>query len=112
MVCCCSLAGTAACQHCRNNPFATDVWTNEVITDNKLDAIPITYDKLGVTPVTYHKEEKQLGCDTYSVLYNDVALASGMSLEDAMIFVEALFKKYWNEPNQKYSIEKETERDD
>ena len=27
--CWCSLAGTAACQHCRNNPMATDVWTNK-----------------------------------------------------------------------------------
>ena len=35
-VCCCSLAGTAACQHCRNNPMATDVWTNigMVMTDH------------------------------------------------------------------------------
>ena len=32
-VCCCSLAGTAACQHCRNNPMATDVWSNTVTTD-------------------------------------------------------------------------------
>ena len=22
--CCCSLAGTAACRHCQNNPFAED----------------------------------------------------------------------------------------
>ena len=27
-VCCCALAGTAACQHCSQNQFATDVWTN------------------------------------------------------------------------------------
>ena len=33
-VCCCSLAGTAACQHCRNNPFATDVWSNTITTDH------------------------------------------------------------------------------
>ena len=31
-VCCCSLAGTAACQHCSQNPFATDVWTNKTVT--------------------------------------------------------------------------------
>ena len=29
--CWCSLAGTAACQHCRNNPMATDVWTNKTV---------------------------------------------------------------------------------
>lgn len=31
-VCCCSMAGTAACQHCRNNPMATDVWPNTITT--------------------------------------------------------------------------------
>ena len=31
-VCCYSLAGTAACQHCSQNPFATDVWTNKTVT--------------------------------------------------------------------------------
>lgn len=31
-VCCCSMAGTAACQHCSQNPFATDVWTNKTVT--------------------------------------------------------------------------------
>ena len=30
-VCCCSLAGTAACQHCSQNPFATDVWTKKTV---------------------------------------------------------------------------------
>lgn len=38
-VCCCSLAGTAACQHCRNNPFATDVWSNTITTD-RIEARP------------------------------------------------------------------------
>lgn len=33
-VCCCALAGTAACQHCSQNPNATDLWTNAVTTDN------------------------------------------------------------------------------
>ena len=32
-VCCCSLAGTAACQHCAQNPFATDEWSNTVTLD-------------------------------------------------------------------------------
>lgn len=36
-VCCCSLAGTAACQHCQNNPFATDVWTNKTVTVYHID---------------------------------------------------------------------------
>lgn len=39
-VCCCSLAGTAACQHCSQNPFATDVWTNKTVTVDHVDAKP------------------------------------------------------------------------
>lgn len=39
-VCCCSLAGTAACQHCASNPFATDVWTNKTVTVYHIDAKP------------------------------------------------------------------------
>lgn len=32
-VCCCSMAGTDACQHCRNNPAAADVWSKTVTMD-------------------------------------------------------------------------------
>lgn len=39
-VCCCSLAGTAACQHCSANPFATDVWTNKTVTVDHVEAKP------------------------------------------------------------------------
>lgn len=39
-VCCCSLAGTAACQHCRNNPMATDVWTNKTVMVDHIGAKP------------------------------------------------------------------------
>lgn len=35
--CWCSLAGTAACQHCQNNPMATDVWTNKTVTVNHVE---------------------------------------------------------------------------
>lgn len=49
-VCCCSLAGTAACQHCRNNPFATDVWTNRTVTVDHIEARPFG-DGLDVCPV-------------------------------------------------------------
>ena len=45
-VCCCSLAGTAACQHCSQNPFATDIWSNTITTD---------YVKMGETIV--HKSD-------------------------------------------------------
>ena len=39
-VCCCSLAGTAACQHCQNNPMATDVWTNKTVTVDHIEVKP------------------------------------------------------------------------
>ena len=39
-VCLCSLAGTAACQHCWNNPMATDVWTNKTVTVDRVEAKP------------------------------------------------------------------------
>ena len=49
-VCCCALAGTAACQHCSNNPFATDVWTNKTVTVDHVEANPFG-DGLDVCPV-------------------------------------------------------------
>lgn len=39
-VCCCGLAGTTACQHCSQNPFATDVWTNKTVTVDHIEAKP------------------------------------------------------------------------
>lgn len=41
-VCCCSMAGTAACQHCQNNPMATDVRSNTIATD-RIEAKPFGY---------------------------------------------------------------------
>lgn len=49
-VCCCSLAGTAACQHCRNNPMATDVWTSKTVTVDHIEAKPFG-NGLDVCPV-------------------------------------------------------------
>lgn len=40
-VCCCRMAGTAACRHCSNNPMATDVWTNKLVqTDHVYNEPP------------------------------------------------------------------------
>ena len=39
-VCCCSLAGTDACNHCSQNPFATEVWTNTTVTTDHIEAKP------------------------------------------------------------------------
>lgn len=49
-VCCCSFAGTAACQHCSANPFATDVRTNKTVTVGHVDVKPIG-NGLDVCPV-------------------------------------------------------------
>lgn len=46
-----------------------------------------------------------MGCDTYSVWYKELMLADKMSLENAMIFVEALFQKFWRESGE-YTIKK------
>lgn len=48
-----------------------------------------------------------MGCDTYSVAWGEVILAKGMSLENAMLFVEALFQKFWNDPACFYTIVRE-----
>lgn len=40
-VCWCSLAGTAACQHCYNNPYAIDVGTS-ITTDHIEVKVPGT----------------------------------------------------------------------
>lgn len=49
-VCCCSLAGTAACQHCPNNPSATDLWTSKTVTVDHIEAKPFG-DGFDVCPV-------------------------------------------------------------
>ena len=51
-----------------------------------------------------------MSCDTYSVFWREVCLARGMSLEHAMLFVEAMFTKWFNEPDAEYTIKRE-ERD-
>lgn len=38
-----------------------------------------------------------MGCDYYSVWYGEVMLADHMSLENALIFIKALFERFWNE---------------
>lgn len=46
-----------------------------------------------------------MGCDTYSVWYKDMLLADKMSLENALIFVKALFEHFWQESDS-YIIRK------
>lgn len=48
-----------------------------------------------------------MGCDTYSVLYGDVVLAAHMSLDNALLFIGALFTHFYNEENISYIIHKE-----
>ena len=52
-----------------------------------------------------------MNCDYYSVLYRDIYLAQHMTLGNALLFVEALFQKFYNE-SCSYTIKKEdTEQD-
>ena len=46
-------------------------------------------------------------CDYYSVLYGELVLAQHMTLETAMLLVEAMFQKFWAEGNLSYTIKKE-----
>ena len=55
-ICCCSLAGTSTCQHCQNNPMATDVWTNKTVTVNHVEAKPFS-NGIEVAPVRHGKWE-------------------------------------------------------
>lgn len=52
-----------------------------------------------------------MGCDTYSVIIDNVVIAKGMSIGNAMILVEALFNKWYEEKDLKITIAKEAEED-
>lgn len=52
-----------------------------------------------------------MNCDYYSVLYNDIVLAKGMTLETALLLVKALFETYFNEYDIHYTIMKEPQKD-
>lgn len=52
-----------------------------------------------------------MGSDTYSVAHGSAILARGMSLEDALLFAQALFNKYWRESNLSYTIAREPKGD-
>ena len=47
-----------------------------------------------------------MGCDYYSVWYGDVMLADHLSIENALIFIKALFEHYYNETDAAYIIKK------
>ena len=49
-----------------------------------------------------------MGCDYYSVWYGEVLLAEHMSIGNACLFIEALFQKFYNEPDLMYTIKRET----
>lgn len=48
-----------------------------------------------------------MGCDTYSIMIGEVVIAKGMSIEHALIFIEALYNKYYNERSMKITIMQE-----
>ena len=49
-----------------------------------------------------------MGCDTYSVMIDNIVVAKGMSIEHAVIFVKAVYNEYYNEKNMKVSLVKES----
>ena len=48
-----------------------------------------------------------MGCDTYSVMIDNIVVAKGMSIEHAVIFVKAVYNEYYNEKSMKVSLVKE-----
>lgn len=48
-----------------------------------------------------------MGCDTYTVYVGTVIAAKGMSIGYATLFVEALFSKFWEDPDVSVTIKKE-----
>ena len=48
-----------------------------------------------------------MGCDTYSVMIDNIVVAKGMSIEHAVIFIKAVYNEYYNEKNMKVSLVKE-----
>lgn len=48
-----------------------------------------------------------MGSDYYSVKIDDVVIAKGMSLGNAVILVKALFEEWYEEPSMSVTIVKE-----
>lgn len=53
-----------------------------------------------------------MACDTYSVWVGNILLADAMSIEHALLFIEALFQKYWNDPVGFYTIKKNKQNEE
>lgn len=51
-----------------------------------------------------------MNCDYYSVYENGTCIAQNLSLEHALLFLKALFERYWSEPGLSYAIMRQTER--
>ena len=52
-----------------------------------------------------------MDCDTYSVMIGSVIIAKEMSIGNAMILVEALFTKWYEEKDLKITIAKEVQNE-
>lgn len=50
-----------------------------------------------------------MGCDTYTVYVGTVAAAKGMRIGYATLFVEAVFNKFFNDPDISITIKKEAQ---
>jgi len=47
-----------------------------------------------------------MSSEYYRILFRDIVLADHMTLGTALILLEALFQKFYNEPTGAYTIEK------
>ena len=52
-----------------------------------------------------------MNSEYYRILFHDIVLADHMTLGTALILLEALFQKFYNEPGGQYVVEKMTEEE-
>ncbi len=53
-----------------------------------------------------------MGCDTWSVICGHVCIARNMSLGNAMILIEALAQKWWQEEGLEIMVRREPPKEE
>lgn len=99
-------------------------WNNEEqrLFDQIVDAQPMLLpmppepghwveDEYGFVRCSQCGEVMTMGCDTYSVLVDNVCVAQGVPIDYALIFLKAIMQEYYNDPDISVTIIREV-RDD
>ncbi len=104
--CWCSLAGTAACQHCQNNPMAVDVWMNKPnVAVDHIDAKPFGngHDVCPVCgkPTTIGKPKtkadriRAMSDEELADKFEEIQLQTVKAYENDYLLLKGELKKYW-----------------